>query len=427
MLEICKWVELDGEIVILSEDIKNEVIKVAVELNKQGMRVLALAQKNEIEKNKQLTKEVEKDMVLIGYLSFLDPPKQSSKSAIEALNEYNVRVKVLTGDSEIIAKYICKFVGIKNYTDALLGSDIDNYTDKELKPLVDKIDIFAKLSPQQKMRIINILKSNGHVVGFMGDGINDAPAMKESDVAISVDSAVDIAKESADIILLRKDLNVLVSGVIEGRRIFCNIIKYIKMTISSNFGNMFSVLFASVFLPFLPMLPVQILVLNIFYDISQMSIPWDNVDQDYMKVQKKWDTKSILSFMLWVGPTSSICDIILFLVMYNIFDWNSESTIELFHSGWFVASMITQTIIIYLIRTSKKPFIQSNPSIYVFFSTTICMLLIILLPYLKVGNYIRLIGLPLIFFGYLSLVTLLYIILVQIIKIIYVRKYKYWL
>ena len=264
----------------------------------------------------------------------------------------------------------------------------------------------------------------------MGDGINDAPAMKEADVAISVDTAVDIAKESADIILLKKDLNVLVNGVIEGRKIFCNIIKYIKMTISSNFGNMFSILFASAFLPFLPMLPVQILLLNLFYDISQMTIPWDNIDEDYIKTQRKWDTKSIMSFMLWFGPTSSVCDILLFLIMFNLLGWNNPdivSNVSLFQSGWFVASMITQTIIIYFIRTAKTPFIHSNPSVYVFFSTSMAMLITMILPYLKVGNYLDLTGLPAIYYGWLFALLILYILLVQVVKIIYIKKYKNWL
>ncbi len=430
MLQVCKWVEYNGEVVELTEDMKKKAKETALKLNEEGMRVLALAQKNNIDMTKVITKDVEKDMVLMGYLSFLDPPKQSAKSAIQSLKEYNVRVKVLTGDSEIIAKHVCKAVGIQNHKDVITGSEIDDITDEELKVKVEKIDIFAKLSPQQKLRIIKVLKDDGHTVGFMGDGINDAPAMKEADVAISVDTAVDIAKESADIILLKKDLNVLVNGVIEGRKIFCNIIKYIKMTISSNFGNMFSVLFASAFLPFLPMLPVQILLLNIFYDLSQMTIPWDNIDDDYIKVQRKWDAKSIMKFMLWVGPTSSICDILLFLIMFNILGWNNPAialNVSLFQTGWFVGSMITQTIIIYLIRTEKIPFLQSNPSVYVFFSTTVAMLITIVLPYLKFGNYLDLTGLPWNYYGWLFAIVALYIILVQLVKTIYIKRYKNWL
>ena len=430
MLQVCKWVEYNGEVIELTDEMKKKVEEAERKLSEDGMRVLALAQKNNIDTTKVITKDVENEMVLIGYLSFLDPPKQSSKSAIQALKDYNVRVKVLTGDSEIIAKHVCKAVGIANHDDVITGGEIEELDDEKLKTIVEKVDIFAKLSPQQKLRIIKVLKDDGHTVGFMGDGINDAPAMKEADVAISVDTAVDIAKESADIILLKKDLNVLVNGVIEGRKIFCNIIKYIKMTISSNFGNMFSVLFASAFLPFLPMLPVQILLLNIFYDLSQMTIPWDNIDEDYIKKQKKWDAKSIMRFMLWVGPTSSICDILLFLIMFNILGWNSPINMmdmSLFQTGWFVSSMITQTIITYLIRTEKIPFIQSNPSVYVFFSTSIVMLISCVLPYLKIGSYLELTGLPLNYYGWLCLIILLYILLVQIVKTIYIKIYKNWL
>jgi Mg2+-importing ATPase len=418
IMQVCKWVEHDGKLVELNEETKREAEKIAYNLSADGMRVLALAQKNEVNPNNPLTKDVEKDMVLIGYLSFLDPPKSSSKSAIQALKTHNVRVKVLTGDNEPIAKYVCHAVDIENSKDVLNGSQLDDMSDIELIDATRKIDIFAKLTPQQKVRVIKVLKEDGHVVGYMGDGINDAGAMKESDVAISVDDAVDIAKESADIILLKKDLNVLVQGVIEGRKIFCNIIKYIKMTVSSNFGNMFSVLFASVFLPFLPMLPVQILLLNLFYDISQTTIPWDNIDDDYIEKQKKWNTKSIMTFMLFLGPISSIFDIILFYIMYNHFGVSAEG-VSLFQTGWFLASMVTQTVIIYLIRTAKKPFIESMPSIHVFYSTTIATLVSIVLPYMDIGKYFGLYSLPSIYFVWLGCLLVMYVILVESVKVLY--------
>ena len=383
MLQVCKWVEYDGKVVELTDEMKKKAEETALKLNEEGMRVLALAQKNDIDMTKTITKNIEKDMVLMGYLSFLDPAKQSAKSAIKALKEHNVRVKVLTGDSEIIAKHVCKAVGIENHNDVITGAEIDELSDKELKTIVEKVDIFAKLSPQQKLRIIKILKDDGHTVGFMGDGINDAPAMKEADVAISVDTAVDIAKESADIILLKKDLNVLVNGVIEGRKIFCNIIKYIKMTISSNFGNMFSILFASAFLPFLPMLPVQILLLNIFYDISQTVIPWDNMDAEYLKKQKKWDIKSIKRFMLWLGPVSSIFDLSMFFILYFIFncnDANSPEKVAMFQTGWFVLSLITQTIIIHFVRTERIPFIQSIASKPVLLMSGVLVFIALIIP-----------------------------------------------
>lgn len=422
MLNVCKYVEYNGSVIELNKEIKQEVLQTVLKLNNQGMRVLAIAQKNKINKNEEITINTENEMVLMGYLSFLDPPKQSAKSAIEALRNNNVKIKVLTGDSDIIARHVCKKVGIKN-DKVLLGSDIDAISDENLKKEVEKIDIFAKLSPQQKLRIIKTLRADGHIVGFMGDGINDAPAMREADVAISVDSAVDIAKESADIILLKKDLNVLVDGVLEGRKIFCNIIKYIKMTISSNFGNIFSILFASIFLPFLPMLPVQILVLNILYDVSQMSIPWDNVDESYLKTQKKWNTQSIKSFMIYFGFISSVCDILLFIIMFKILKWD----VTLFHSGWFLASMLTQTIIINFIRTDKKPFIESNISASVLIAIILANLTTIFLLYTKVGTYIGLRSVPFTFYFYLLFIIIIYIFMIDVMKKIYIKKYNNWL
>ena len=422
MFNICKYVEYNGEVIELNEKIKKEILENILKLNNDGMRVLALAQKNFIDKNEEININSEKDMILMGYLSFLDPPKQSAKSAIEALKNNNVKVKVLTGDSDIIAKCICKQVGIEN-NNVVLGTELDNIEDKELKKIVEEVDIFAKLSPQQKLRIIKVLKSDGHTVGFMGDGINDAPAMKEADVAISVDSAVDIAKESADIILLKKDLNVLNDGVVEGRKIFCNIIKYIKMTTSSNFGNILSILIASIFLPFLPILPVQILILNLLYDISQLGISWDNVDSDLLKTQKKWSAKSIKNFMLFIGPISTICDLILFYIMYNVL--NYENT--LFNSCWFISSIITQSIIINFIRTSKIPFKESNISLNLGLLITLTTIIAIILPYTKIGGYVDLVPIPFIFYFYLFIVVIIYILLISIIKKYYIKKYSNWL
>lgn len=422
MFNICKYVEYNGEVIELNEKIKKEILENILKLNNDGMRVLALAQKNFIDKNEEININSEKDMVLMGYLSFLDPPKQSAKSAIEALKNNNVKVKVLTGDSDIIAKCICKQVGIEN-NNVILGTELDNIEDKELKKIVEEVDIFAKLSPQQKLRIIKVLKSDGHTVGFMGDGINDAPAMKEADVAISVDSAVDIARESADIILLKKDLNVLNDGVVEGRKIFCNIIKYIKMTISSNFGNILSILIASIFLPFLPILPVQILILNLLYDISQLGISWDNVDSDLLKTQKKWSAKSIKNFMLFIGPISTICDLILFYIMYNILNYKNT----LFNSCWFISSIITQSIIINFIRTSKTPFKESNISLNLGLLITLTTIIAIILPYTKIGGYVDLVPIPSIFYFYLFIVVIIYVLLISLVKKYYIKKYGNWL
>jgi Mg2+-importing ATPase len=422
MLQICKYVEYNGSILEINSILKKEITQLVLKLHNQGMRVLVLAKKSELNPQEQVTVDTEKDMVLMGYLSFLDPPKQTAKSAIESLKNLNVKVKVLTGDNDIIAANVCEKVGIKNDR-ILFGSDIDTLDDEKLKNEVDRIDIFAKLTPQQKLRIIQSLRSIGHTVGFMGDGINDAPAMREADVAISVDSAVDIAKESADIILLKKDLNVLVDGVMEGRKVFCNIIKYLKMTLSSNFGNIFSIIFGSIFLPFLPMLPVQILLLNIIYDISQISIPWDNVDEDYLRTQKKWDITSIRRFVVSIGPISSICDLLLFLLLYKHLKWQEA----LFHSGWFLASLITQTIVIHLIRTEKRPFLESSASAQVLFTSLISLIVTVILPYTSLGRSFSLMVVPFHYYLYLSPIITLYIVLVQTVKKIYIKKYNYWL
>jgi Mg2+-importing ATPase len=428
MISICSFVEIEGKVEPLTDDLKNKIFETVENLNAEGMRVVALAQKNFFSE-KDFTVKEEKDMVLMGYLSFLDPPKQSSLNAIKALNEAGVKVKVLTGDSDRVSKFVCKKVGIKN-ENILVGSEIENMNDKVLSQNVEKYDIFAKLTPQQKSRIVSCLRKKGHVVGFMGDGINDAPAMREADVGISVDTAVDIAKESADIVLLKKDLMVLNEGVIEGRRIFGNITKYIKMTVSSNFGNMFSVIFASIFVPFLPMLPIQILVMNLLYDLSQTTIPWDNIDQEYLQSQKKWDTNSIKTFMLWLGPISSLFDIATFLIMIYVFKCNdptNASGMALFHTAWFIESLVTQTVIIHLIRTQKIPFIESRASQSVCFSTMFFMLIGMILPFVKIGRILGMTPLPLSFFGIILLIVILYFIMVQCVKKLYIRLYKRWL
>ena len=292
MLSVCSHVEYKGKIETITEEIKKEILDTVSSYNSQGMRILGIAQKNNPSSVGELSVKDESDMVLIGYLAFLDPPKKSTANAIRALEDFGVNVKILTGDNDAVTSSVCKQVGIK-VNNLLLGSDIEEMDDELLSEVVEETNVFAKLSPNQKTRVVSALRNNGHTVGFMGDGINDAAAMTESDVGISVDTAVDIAKESANIILLEKDLMVLEDGVVEGRKIYANIIKYIKMTASSNFGNMFSVLVASIFLPFLPMLPIQLLILNLIYDISCITIPWDNVDEDYLKLPRKWDASSV--------------------------------------------------------------------------------------------------------------------------------------
>lgn len=434
MLEISSYAEYKGEVVYLTEDIKKEVLENVDKLNESGMRVIGVAQKNNPSSVDSFSVKDESDMVLMGYISFLDPPKESSKYAIEALKDYGVEVKVLTGDNEKVTKHVCKQVGI-DVTNILLGSEIEDMTDRKLKEKVKITNVFAKLSPAQKARIVSMLKENGHVVGFMGDGINDAPAMRKSDVGISVDTAVDIAKESADIILLEKNLMVLQKGVEEGRKTFANIIKYIKMTASSNFGNIFSILIASAFLPFLPMLPIQLLILNLIYDISCIAIPWDNVDREYLKKPRTWDASSIGGFMRWFGPTSSIFDIATYLLMYFVIcpkvlggyygdpGVNNMLFIALFNAGWFIESLCTQTLVIHLIRTPKVPFVQSVASRSVIISTVFALIIGIVIPYTNFGERIGMTLVPAIYFLYLIGIIFAYMMVVTIIKKIYIKKY----
>lgn len=434
MLQISKYAEYKGNVEVLTDEIKEEILETVEKLNKEGMRVIGIAQKNNPSVQGVFSVNDECEMVLMGYLAFLDPPKESTKAAVEALKNYGVAVKILTGDNDEVTRCICRQVGIKA-DKILLGSDIDEMDDELLAAEVEEVSIFAKLSPNQKGRIVSVLRENGHIVGFMGDGINDALAMKKADVGISVDTAVDIAKESADIILLEKDLMVLEDGVIEGRRTFGNIIKYIKMTASSNFGNMFSVLVASIALPFLPMLPIQILILNLIYDISCISIPWDNVDKDYLQVPRKWDASSIGKFMLWIGPTSSLFDIVTYAVMffiicpmvchggYNDYGVNKTLFMAVFNAGWFVESLCSQTMVIHIIRTAKIPFINSRASGAVILSTIIAITVGIAIQYTSIGRALQMVSMPIMYFGWLIVILLCYIIVASAIKEVYKKYY----
>lgn len=434
MLQISKYAEYKGNVEVLTDEIKEEILETVEKLNKEGMRVIGISQKTNPSVQGTFSVNNECEMVLMGYLAFLDPPKESTKAAVEALRNYGVNVKILTGDNDAVTSCICKQVGIK-VDKILLGSDIDEMDDELLSGEVEEVSVFAKLSPNQKSRIVSVLRENGHTVGFMGDGINDALAMKKADVGISVDTAVDIAKESADIILLEKDLMVLEDGVIEGRRTFGNIIKYIKMTASSNFGNMFSVLVASIALPFLPMLPIQILILNLIYDISCISIPWDNVDKDYLKVPRKWDASSIGRFMLWMGPTSSLFDIVTYVVMffiicpivchggYNDYGVNKTLFMAVFNAGWFVESLCSQTIVIHIIRTAKIPFINSRASDAVILSTIIAITAGIAIQYTSIGSALQMVPMPIMYFGWLIAILLCYIIVASMIKEVYKKCY----
>lgn len=431
MVDICDYVEYHGKIIEFTDKLKTEIMDRMAQLNNNGMRVISVAHRTHFENNKSSNFDIqdEKSMVFLGFMAFLDPPKESAKDAIKDLQDYGVTIKVLTGDNELVSKYVCEKVGMGD-CDVLAGPEIEHMSDKQLKEKIIHTEIFARLSPQQKSRIVACLREDGHVVGFMGDGINDALAMKKSDVAISVDTAVDIAKESADIILLEKNLEVLVNGVVEGRKIFGNIVKYIKMATSSNFGNMLSILIACIFLPFLPMLPIHILVLNLLYDISQTVIPWDNTDKEYLKKQRNWDIKSVKRFMLWLGPVSSIFDLSMFFILYFIFKYNDASDPHLvasFQTGWFVLSLITQTIIIHFVRTEKMPFIQSIASKPVILMTIIMTSIALVLPFTGLGRYMKLVPLPSMYYFWLLFLLVFYVMLVSITKSIYKKKYGNWL
>lgn len=435
MLSVCSHVEYKNNIESITEEIKKEILDTVARYNSQGMRILGIAQKNNPSRVGELTVKDESDMVLIGYLAFLDPPKESTANAIKALEEYGVNVKILTGDNDTVTSSVCSQVGIK-VNNLLLGSDIEEMDDELLSEAVEETNVFAKLSPNQKTRVVSALRKNGHTVGFMGDGINDAAAMTEADVGISVDTAVDIAKESANIILLEKDLMVLEDGVIEGRKIYANIIKYIKMTASSNFGNMFSVLVASIFLPFLPMLPIQLLMLNLIYDISCIAIPWDNVDEDYLRVPRKWDSSSISKFMFWIGPTSSIFDIATYALMYFficplVFGGQYHMLNEaqqlgfmgLFHAGWFVESLWSQTLVIHMIRTPGIPFVKSRASWQLTTLTTLGIAVGTIIPYTFFGKALDMVSMPAIYFPFLIVIIILYMILVTILKKVFIKRY----
>lgn len=435
MLSVCSHVEYKGKIETITEEIKKEILETVSSYNSQGMRILGIAQKNNPSSVGELSVKDESDMVLIGYLAFLDPPKESTANAIRALEDFGVNVKILTGDNDAVTSSVCKQVGIK-VNNLLLGSDIEEMDDELLSEVVEETNVFAKLSPNQKTRVVSALRKNGHTVGFMGDGINDAAAMTESDVGISVDTAVDIAKESANIILLEKDLMVLEDGVVEGRKIYANIIKYIKMTASSNFGNMFSVLVASIFLPFLPMLPIQLLMLNLIYDISCITIPWDNVDEDYLRVPRKWDSSSISKFMFWIGPTSSVFDIATYALMYFFicpFVFGGQYHIlneaqqlgfmGLFHAGWFVESLWSQTLVIHMIRTPGIPFVKSRASWQLTTLTTLGIAVGTIIPYTFFGKALDMVSMPAIYFPFLIVIIILYMILVTVVKKIFIKRY----
>ena len=422
-----KQLHIDNDkTMLLTEDNRNKILDLCREYNAEGMRVLLIAVK-EFELG-ELTYNIddEKGLIIAGFIGFLDPPKETANASIKAMKQLGVDIKVLTGDNEIVTKKVCSEVGIE-VNEILLGIDIDQLSDDELQRKVSQTNIFAKLSPLQKSRIIQLIKKEGHTVGFLGDGINDAIALKDADVGISVDSAVDIAKESADIILLERDLTVLNDGIQYGRRTFGNIMKYIKMASSSNFGNMVSVLGASAFLPFLPMLPVQILAQNFLYDISQISIPWDQMDEEFIERPQKWNAGGIRKFMLMIGPISSIFDYITFAVLFFYFKANSPVLQSLFQSGWFVEGLLSQTLVVHMIRTRKIPFFQSWATKPVLVLTFMVMAVGIYIPFSPFASSLKLQPLPLNYFPFLILILLGYCFLTQLIKSWFIKKFNYWL
>ncbi|MDE3237103.1 MAG: magnesium-translocating P-type ATPase [Bacteroidota bacterium] len=416
----------NDKVIPMDENMRNIILNTSKRLNKEGLRVLLVAIK-EFD-NRALTYSVadERDMVLTGFIGFLDPAKPSAQPSIEALHKLGVQLKVLTGDNAVVTKKICRDVGIP-VNDIILGTELNLMSDEELTRKIDQVSIFAKLSPEQKSRVVKVLQAKGHTVGFMGDGINDAGALRDADVGISVDTATDIAKESADIILLEKDLMVLRKGVIYGRRTFGNIIKYIKMTASSNFGNMFSMLGASAFLPFLPMLPVQLLVQNLLYDISQISIPWDRMDREYLDAPKKWSAGGITRFMIFIGPISSIFDYATFFLMLYVFKANTPAQQSLFQSGWFIEGLLSQTLIVHMIRTKKIPFIQSWATAPVLALTTLIMAVGIFIPFSPFAAALKLEPLPMHYFPFLIAILGSYCILTQLVKNWFIKKFDQWL
>ena len=445
MLSICSFAECDGKVRPMTKELKSRILATVDDLNEKGFRVLAIAQKSNPSPAGAFGVTDECDMVLMGYLAFLDPPKESTADAIKALKAHGVTTKILTGDNDKVTRTICKQVGLK-VRNMLLGSNLENMSDQELAKAAETTDVFAKLTPDQKARVVSVFRENGHTVGFMGDGINDASAMKSADIGISVDTAVDVAKESADIVLLEKDLMVLEEGIIEGRKTYANMIKYIKMTVSSNFGNMFSVLAASALLPFLPMESLQLIFLNLIYDLSCTAIPWDNVDEEFISVPRKWDASSVGSFMMWIGPTSSVFDWMTYIFMYFVFcplfvsrgvlynDLASHfagadlvrmqtAYVAMFQTGWFIESMWSQTLVIHMIRTPKLPFIQSHASAPLTLMTFTGIGVLTIIPFTTFGRMLGFVALPTAYFAYLIPCILLYMVLATSLKKAYVRHY----
>lgn len=423
ILNICNSIDDNHEIKPITKEIKDNIRNIANKLNEEGLRVVAVCQRKDIDNINDFGVKDEIKMSLVGFIGFLDPPKESAKLAVEKLNNAGIRVIVLTGDNAAVTKCVCKKVNISTHK-IITGSQIDKLADNGVLRLLRKSNIFVKLSPIQKARIVRILKESGNVVGYMGDGINDAPSLTNSDVGVSVDTAVDIAKETADIILLEKDLNVLLDGVTEGRRTFGNLMKYIKMAVSFNFGEVMSVIIASVLLPFLPETPIQLLVESLLYDFGQMTIPFDNVDKEYLEKPKKLDIEDLKKFMLFMGPLSSIFDMLVFASLWFIFGLREAAV---FQTIWFSYSIVSNLTGMHIIRTSKKPFIQSHASKVVYASSILLSIAGILVPYTILGKAIGLVPVTLNYLNVIIGVTALYCIVAIFAKKIYIKKYGSWI
>ena len=426
MLDASEYIKFKGEITPLTDELKGQVRNLALQANSDGLRVLLVAYKDIDNVSLNYGVEDEANLVLLGLIGFLDPPKETAGPAIRALNKLGVEVRVITGDNEIATRRICKEIGF-TVKGLVQGSELESISDHELVQVVENNNVFVRTTPLQKSRIIGAIKSNGHTVGFLGDGINDAPALRDADVGISVDNAVDIAKESAEIILLEKSLMILEEGVSKGRHVFGNIMKYIKMTVSSNFGNVFSVLVASIFIPFPPMLPLHLLIQNLLYDISQLSIPWDHVDEEYIERPQKWNPESIARFTLYIGPVSSFFDFTTFALLWYVYGASTGADQSFFQSGWFVLGLLSQTMIVHMIRTRKIPFIESTAARPVLIMTGLVMLIGLVVPFTPFGYAVGFISLPLSFFGWLVFTLLAYFIAMQVVKTLYIRRFKVWL
>ncbi|MFD3326548.1 magnesium-translocating P-type ATPase [Streptomyces sp. NPDC058701] len=426
VLDLCTHVKDRGERVDLTEQLRWHATRIAEENNRQGLRVLAVATRTVAAPRDTYTVADEDGLTLVGFLAFLDPPKADAARALQGLAGKGIAVKVVTGDNELVAARVCADVGL-DVGHVVPGAATDALDEHALRALAARTTVFAKVNPVQKARIVRALQAEGHTVGFLGDGINDAAALRDADVGISVDTAVDIAKESADIILLEKDLTVLEQGVVQGRTTFGNTIKYIKMTASSNFGNVLSVLVASAFIPFQPMLAIMLLVQNLVYDISQLATPWDRMDEEYLRRPRNWDAKGIGRFMVTIGPVSSVFDISMFLIMWHVFGANSEAHEALFQSGWFIEGLLSQTLIVHMIRTRKIPFIQSRASWPVMVMTVLAVLTGLWLPFSPLAAPLGFTALPAGYFPWLIGVLLAYCTLTQLVKTWYIRRFNTWL